>query len=95
MIFQLPGLPNKSKKQVVTSALRSNQVFLAGLLAESMYITNHGSFAVYDSYGQALARLVGHVGLHALPTIEAAYGCIRQTMAGEVSIFPISKRKQL
>eukprot|EP00438_Fugacium_kawagutii_P025533 Skav228460 [mRNA] locus=scaffold1058:298296:304001:- [translate_table: standard] len=31
-------------------------VFLAGLLAESMYITNHGSFAVYDSYGQEIQK---------------------------------------
>jgi len=30
--------------------------FLAGLLAESMYITSHGSFVVYDSFGQELEK---------------------------------------
>jgi len=30
--------------------------FLAGLLAESMYITSHGSFVLYDSHGQELEK---------------------------------------
>lgn len=34
--------------------LSFSKAFLAGLLAESMYITSHGSFVVYDSFGQAL-----------------------------------------
>ena len=33
------------------------EAFLAGLLAESMYITSHGSFVLYDSLGQALSVL--------------------------------------
>ena len=35
----------------------SVEAFLAGLLAESMYITSHGSFVLYDSHGQALSVL--------------------------------------
>ncbi|CAL1136719.1 unnamed protein product, partial [Cladocopium goreaui] len=30
--------------------------FLAGLLAESMYITSHGSFVLYDSHGQEMEK---------------------------------------
>ena len=36
------------------------QAFLAGLLAESMHITSHGAFVVYDAHGEELVCVTEH-----------------------------------